>query len=78
MGKLKEKYAIVMELEGAMDTWTSIFVFDTEQDCHEFMRKEFSNCLYHGEARVAYGDKPGKELRDRTSVLLRQGLKQYD
>lgn len=56
MANFKVKYAIVMELEGAMDAWTQIDVFDTEKDCSKFMHDEFETCLYHGEPRVVYGD----------------------
>lgn len=56
MAKLKVKYAVVMELEGAMDTWTQIDVFDTEKDCSEFIHNEFSDTIYQGEPHIAYGD----------------------
>ena len=56
MANFKVKYAIVMELLGAMDTWTQINVFDTEKDCSKFMHDEFEACIYRGEPRVAYGD----------------------
>ena len=53
---MKTKYAIVMKLEGAAGPFKETIVFDTVQDCRDFIRNEFREGLHHGEPCVNYGD----------------------